>query len=182
MTRLTDQKLLKKLAAGNVRAFEQLVKNYHAKVFLFTRKLIGTDVLAEDLTQEIFTTIWERREQLGSILSLDNYLFILARNKALNLLKEQAARHNREKSYAHRFEQQVNEEDRIHLNDYQRFVGKLAGRLPDRRREIFKLKVEEGLSNDEIQKRLKISMQTVKNQLSKAYISIRESLTEHLAK
>ena len=79
----TDEIMLSALADGNEKAFDALFVDYYPKVLAFVSHFCNDRGEAEDIVQELFMNLWIRHEQLAGINSLDNYLFISARNAAL---------------------------------------------------------------------------------------------------
>jgi len=129
--------------------------------------------LAEEITQDIFITLWESRAELENIDSLSAWLFTVSRNRAFNALKDIAARHLREEKYAMMAASEVDGEQEILYRDLQQAMAGFVDALPPKRKEIFRLKTEQGLTTEEISQQLNISPHTVKNQLSQSYLTLR---------
>ncbi|MDX9748248.1 MAG: sigma-70 family RNA polymerase sigma factor [Paludibacter sp.] len=69
-------------------AFRLIVRSYQEKVFRFISLFVGSKSECEELASDVFITLWNQRESLHEIENLDNYIFIVARNKALNHLRK----------------------------------------------------------------------------------------------
>ncbi|MBS1566088.1 MAG: RNA polymerase sigma-70 factor [Bacteroidetes bacterium] len=174
---LTEQELLQQAAAGNRNAFAQLytgwidpVYNY---IFLFTRSSETT----EDLVQEIFVKVWEHRERLAALQSFKAYLFRIAKNDLIDYVRHQQVKHKvlqnieRQAAVAH-----TDTEQQVVYADYYNMAREAIDRLPEKRKLIFRLSTEEGLSYDEIASRLDISKSVVKKQLYAAFDFVRQYL------
>lgn len=88
----TDEVLLVKLKRGNIRSFEAIYDRYAPMVLNFVRKIIKDQMRAEDITQNIFMRLYVSRNSLDPELSLKNWLFVCARNEALDVLRSKWAK------------------------------------------------------------------------------------------
>src|SRR5690606_11633515 len=85
-----ESEILIKIAEGDESAFCELFDHYERYVFSFGRKLMRSNEIAEEIVQDIFIKIWERRERLKEIDNFGGYLNILVRNHSFNLLRQLA--------------------------------------------------------------------------------------------
>lgn len=172
-----ESRLLAAVATGDRRAFTQLYSAYltglQRYVFLFTR----SEETAQELVQQVFITIWERREQLLEVTHFRSYLYRAAKN----LVFDEVRRQQRQAStYA-----QVHATRNLHLQpadsalieqQYQELTQALIGQLPAKRRQIFLLRTQEELTLDEIAEQLAISKSVVKKQLYAAVEFMKKKL------
>lgn len=168
-----DRFLMKELAKGNSWALEALMRRYETQAYYFAQKILQSAEQAEEVTQDVFIKLWESRTELASIESLPAWLYTISRNRALNVLKERAARHLREENYAAAVPREIDGEEEIIYREMQHTVASFVDTLPPKRKVIFRLKTEEGLTTEEISRQLNISPHTVKNQLSQSYLALR---------
>jgi RNA polymerase sigma-70 factor (family 1) len=174
--------LIRALAAGDRTAYTRLygahLDSLQQYIFLFT----GDKETAEEIVQDVFVKIWEKRTRLGEVDSFPAYLFRAAKNHLLNHLRREQVRSRAFGHLQQRTESAPNGQDPLHQFDYRQthaLVRKAIGRLPRRRRQIFLLSTEEGLSLDEIAGHLGISKNVVKKQLYEGYDFVRTYLIEH---
>ena len=158
---------VKLLKNGDLLAFDAIYKKYSRRLFGFVFRYVKQEADTEEIVQEVFIKIWQSREKINVYSSFESFLFTIAHNATVNLLKKRAT----EQKYAEHVKslQQIEDTyeltDEIHYNELkQKFQG-LLNELTPRQKEIFQLSREEGLSNNEIANKLGISVQTVKNQL-----------------
>lgn len=180
VTQLSDSHLLRELASGNPTALESLMLRYEERMYQFVLRLLGDAMLAEEVTQDVFIKIWETRSELGHIDSLGAWMHTIGRNHAFNALKEMAARQLREQRFADEAVLEIDGEGEFLKKERQRHMLMLVEQLPPKRRQIFRLKTEEGMTNEEIGRFLNISPHTVKNQLTKTYLTLRRMLTDQV--
>jgi len=161
-----ENELLMRLTRSDEEAFAGLYHFYYPQVYSFIIKYIPAATLADDLTQEVFIKIWEKRAHLAAVRSFRAYLFISARNHTLNALKKilrsRTAGDYMLSSYA---EQRSSAEEQLIDKEYRRFLDKMLAKLPERSRQIFRLCREQGKTYEEVASALGISRNAVKNHM-----------------
>jgi RNA polymerase sigma-70 factor (family 1) len=175
-----EKTLLAMVAAGNRDAFAQLYTSHldhlFRYIFLFTKSKEET----EEILQEIFLKIWVNRTKLPELDSFKNYLYRVAKNKVLDAVRHIQVRHKvlseikRTKDIA-----VPATSDQCAYREYYRLVQHAIEKLPPKRKLIFRLNIENGLSLDEIAQKLNISRSVVQKQSSKATHFVREYLSKH---
>lgn len=159
-------------------AFRILYKEYYRALVVYAMQLIGEPQAAEDVVQELFSTIWERKRPFQSLGSLNNYLYNSVRNASLDYLKHKDV----ENVYLQKIE---NEYRKFDLNeDEEDFFGEEVYRqlfqtidaLPERCREVFLLHMD-GKKNEEIAVALHVSLETVKTQKKRAMAVLRKKMS-----
>jgi RNA polymerase sigma-70 factor (family 1) len=175
-----ENQLVKSLKKGNVLAFNELFRYYGRRVYHFSFRYLRSEPECEELVQEVFTRIWEKRSELKEDLSFRSYIFTIA----FNIIRKYFRRRMQANNY---FESQVIEDfnldtaEKVDFNVLKTKLDSLVSKLPLRRKEIFTKSRFEGLSVKEIAAELNISKKTVENQLTEALRFIRYHLThEHL--
>jgi RNA polymerase sigma-70 factor (family 1) len=175
-----EKALLAMVATGNRQAFTQLytthLNNLYRYIFLFTKSKEET----EEILQEIFIKIWENREKLPEVDSVKNYLFRFAKNKLLDKIRHLQIR-QRVLSEIKRTKDisETTTSDQCTYREYYRLVQQAVENLPPKRKLIFRLNIENGLSHDEIALQLNISKSVVQKQVYSASHFVREYLFKH---
>ena len=75
-----DKEILKRFKEGDAEAFDAIYRNYSKKLFHFAQGLIKDQEISEDLVQEVFVNLWEKRSQVDLSLNFDNYIFTIVYN------------------------------------------------------------------------------------------------------
>jgi RNA polymerase sigma-70 factor (ECF subfamily) len=170
-----EDQIIRSLSKGNILAFNTLFKAYSGRLYRFANGYLKSEAEAEELVQEVFTIIWEKRAGLKSGLSFKSYLFTIA----FNIIKK----HFRTKVYLNEYlksgldaDLDLQTTEKINYNSLEKYLKELVDKLPPRRREIFIKSRFEGLSIKEISEELEISHKTVENQLTDALRFIRANL------
>ena len=174
----TDQQILQHLAQDDVRAFDFLYQKYFSKLYGAVYKRLQNRELTEEVVQELFISLWERRTVLVISTTIESYLFssvkylVIAQYKKNNLFEKYSNSLNQEVNNDNFTEQAVAFDE---LNEAYQNALKL---LPERCREVFLLK-RSGLSQREISEKMDISEKTVENQMTKALKVLREALSDY---
>ena len=167
-----DNDLLLKVANGDEKAFEYLYTKHIEFLYGFILKYVKSPNLAEDLAQDTFIRIWEKKEQLEGVNSFKDYLFIAGRNLTFNFLKK-ASRENVAIGEILRHYQQSSstDDDSLLMKEYNQFIQKVLQSLPAQTREVFQLCREQNRSYDEVAALLGISRNTVKKHMVRSHKS-----------
>lgn len=177
----SDSELLQQLIGGDEEAFLLLYNHYHRAVFAFVVKYVNSKPLAEDLVQEVFIKIWERKDKLQHVQSLRAYLFATARNHTLNGLKKAFKSEVAMGEVINAFVESRNEtEEHLLDKEYVDFLQKVLASLPERSREIFRLCREQSKSYEEVAEIMGISRNAVKNHMVFSLKTLRASAEKDL--
>ena len=170
-----DSLQVRELSKGNLLAYNTLFREYSGRLYRFAIGYLKSEAEAEELVQEVFTIIWEKRANLKEELSFKSFLFTIA----FNIIRK----HFRTKAYLSEYfktgistDLDMQTSQKITYNSLHQYITELVNQLPDRRKEIFIRSRFAGLSIKEISEELKISHKTVENQLTDALKFIRTNL------
>jgi RNA polymerase sigma-70 factor (ECF subfamily) len=149
-------------------AFYNIYERYSKRLYGFVLRYIKQKEDAEEIVQEVFVKIWESRNKIDAYLSFESFLFTIAYNTTISLLRKRT-NENKYLEYLKSLQQPNNFPDlidEIHFNELNDRVQSLLNELTPRQKEIFQLSREEGLTHDEIAKKLDISVNTVKKHMA----------------
>lgn len=176
----TNEKILfEEIKNGNEHTFEILFKNYYPYLCHFASQFLTDDIAAEEVVQDIFVKLWEKRKSIIIESSVKSYLFKMVKNQCLNIIQ-----HNKIKNqYAEKVKETplLNQttSDFYNAVELSQAIEKSINAMPEKRKEIFKLSREEGLKYKEIAEKLKISIKTVEAQMGIALKYLREKLKDY---
>jgi RNA polymerase sigma-70 factor (ECF subfamily) len=168
--------LVERICAGDERAFETLFRDYHAPLCAFAYRYLGARDVAEEIVQEIFLFIWERRETLDIRGSFKTYLFTSVRNAAVSYLRHERIVRRHEVASAPFLVQGTSADRELVHNELKVAVRQAIADLPARCQLVFTLHREEGLTYNEIGKVMGIAPKTVENHMIRALKGLREAL------
>ena len=166
------------LKQGNEKAFEAVFRKYHAKIYHFVVNTLFDKMLAEDITQNVFLSIWEHREDIIPEKKFSAYLYTIAKNLVFRetekmLLSFRYENHIRQ---IYPDEEDFSTQETIDAHLLEETILQLIDQLPEARKRIFLLHFKEELSNREIAGKLSISVENVEMQLSRSLNYIRKHL------
>lgn len=164
-----EEKLFRLLCNGDRAAFDQIYNTYWQRLFLYVVKVIRDREAAEDIVQEIFISLWSRREEIADQRTLSGYLFTAARFKGINFVQDQLKKGRHEESLIQHFntpQHTINE--LMAAKELSVIIDDEIEKLPAKMRNIFVLSRREQLSHKEISEKLQISDKTVKKQINNA--------------
>jgi RNA polymerase sigma-70 factor (ECF subfamily) len=179
MDRSEEFKLFERIKNGDEKAFETLFHKYYSYLCLYATKIISDDSAAEEIVQDFFVKIWEKREQLKIETSFNNYLFRSVKNLCINYIQ-----HNKIK--LRHAQNVISKMENIYSDDYSfpeielaQIIEESINSLPEKRREIFRLSRQDGLKYQEIADKLNISIKTVETQITLALKTLRDKLKNY---
>ena len=158
-------------------AFDVIYRKYSRRVFQFAFSILKVQEDAEEIVQEVFFKIWEKRDTLREHLSFKSYLFTITYNTSITLIRKRI-KEARYVDYLHNLQSpsaNTSVTD-VEYRELRKKVDETIGKLPDRQKQIFLLSREEGLSYKEIAEQLGISVNTVENHMVRALRYLREHL------
>ncbi len=171
---IISSQIIKEIKENNITAYNILYKVYWEKLYTFGLKISnGNTVLSEQIVQDIFVYIWEKRNKLN-IDNLDSYLFQAVKFQFFSYYnKKKLDTVYLEEIFVDYITENLTSENPLHERLY-----KAIEKLPEKRKNILILNKIQGLNISQIAQQLDISQQTVKNQLSTALKQLKIELSD----
>jgi RNA polymerase sigma-70 factor (ECF subfamily) len=167
------------LRVGDPSAFEALYYKYAPSLLRFGARLVGSREMASDVVQDVFVSLWERRDRLVIHTTLQAYLYAAVRRRSLEIL-----RHDRV-VLAYERRRVRGPIERTPAPDQQLIQREIAAvlraaveALPPRAREVTRLRWDDQLSRAEVAEVMGIAVSTVDNHLLTALRALREALRQ----
>lgn len=169
--------LFGQVKSDDLSSYELIFKKYFKELFRFAYTYVRDGIIAEEMAQEVFLYIWEKRKQIEIQTTLKTYLYSAVKNKCLNYIKLELPRQQAMSDVSEvmlsvdtaRVDEGENEKLKIYIKE-------AVDSLPNKCREIFILSRNAGLTYEEIAEELDLSKKTVENQMGIALKKLRESL------
>jgi len=177
-----DQKtndLASRLRNDDINAFNSLYWEYHAAIYANALRLIKDPVIAEDIVQEVFVTVWGKRHSIDPEQDFAGWLFVISYHKTVDQLKRKL-----KDALAHKKISISIEDQSILVNDDLKeeqltAIEKAMDQLSPQKRKVFEICKMQGRTYKKAAEELHISKYTVKEYLSEALVSIRKYIGEH---
>jgi RNA polymerase sigma-70 factor, ECF subfamily len=168
-----EESLMAAFSRGDELAFDQLFREYFASLSLFAFRLIGDEKEAEDIVQDCFVTLWERRRELGHVAAVKSYLYTAIRYRSMDFLKR------RRLSSGVGLEETLRQVEggvdvEIIMAETAQLLYRMLEELPARMQEVVRLYYLEEKSYREIGEILQTEPETVRNQRFKALALLRK--------
>lgn len=157
--------------------FELLFKKFRPGLKNFANSIIHNEPEAEEIVNDVFLSIWDKRGTLSFDDNLKNYLFKAVKNRCLNAIKRNKLPFQEMDETLPVIANQSNALDRMEANEVQKSITFHINRLPNKCKQVFLLSRMQELSYKEIAELMDISPKTVENQIGIALKFLKESLT-----
>ncbi|HOI87225.1 MAG TPA: RNA polymerase sigma-70 factor [Lentimicrobium sp.] len=182
MAKETEKLTVLALKNGDKQVFESVFREFYGPLCTHARRFLVDAGDAEEVVQEVFFKMWERRDMLVISTSLSAYLYKAVTNHALNFIRYQkmARQYQEYIGFNTSEDDQISAHDTLLHNDLETKFGAIVKTMPERRRIIFEMSRIEGLKYHEIATKLNISAKTVEIQMSKALEFMRDKLRDYL--
>lgn len=175
---LEESGILKLIQEGDLNAFEMIFKKYYKPLVAYSGTILKSQDEAEDIVQQVFVTVWNKRQELGIIQSIKSYLYRSVYNSSLNRIKQVKVRQQYAKEYV--LSNVNNYESNHRHNELQQQIEQALDELPEQCGNIFRMSRFEQLKYQEIADKMGLSVKTIENQMGKALKLMREKLKDYL--
>lgn len=165
---------MKKLGEGDHKAFDALFLLYHPRVKNFLLGFVKDEEEACDMAQDIFFKVWTNRESISRVSSLKAYLYRMARNMVYDYFEHNLVKESYERKQllsANEYADLIEED--LYAKELSILIDIAIEQMPEQRRRIFKMSRKDGLSNEEISRKLEINKRTVENHITQALADLR---------
>lgn len=171
-----DSKLLYRLKEGDRDAFNSVYWRYSPKIYNTVLYLLNDSDLAEDVVQELFLTIWEKRENIQPELNFEAYISTISRNLAYRYVEEAFHKNFSVEEFKDAKLISSSEEDTIEADSLREYIFNVISSFPEMRRKVFIMSRFENLSHAEIAEKLALSERTVEAHIYQALKELRKVL------
>lgn len=179
--RMNDDVLFSLMKLDDEGAFREIYERYFDGLYIQAYRKLQSKEEARDVVQEIFATLWDKRDRISLNSSLAAYLYTSVRNGVLNIISHKHVESAYVQSLQNFIDGSICQTDYLARgNQLHSMIEKELAALPSKMQQIFELSRRENLSHREIATQLNISEQTVKKQVNSALRILRSKLTMEL--
>ncbi|MFZ6011273.1 MAG: RNA polymerase sigma factor [Bacteroidota bacterium] len=176
----SDEKLLEAIRHSDEEAFSELFHRHWQKLFAAVHARVRSKVIAEEIVQELFVTLWDKRKtQL--ITNLPHYLLVSAKHRVINHIRSQVVQ-QKYWDYYKKFIPQREEvtEKAVSYQELMSAIEKGMERLPEKSKKVFQLNRIEGRSISEVANLLKLSEKAIEYHLTRSLKELRLYLKDFI--
>lgn len=176
---INEQIIIERFREGDTLACEKIFHEYYKSLVIYAGTMLKNRDDAEDVVQQVYVNIWEKRERLEIHTSLKAFLYRAVYHTTLNKLKQQSVR----EQYAGEIRSSavlIQVDDRLQQKELQHKLDEAINELPEQCARIFKMSRYDQLKYQQIADALDLSVKTVENQMGKALKLLREKLKDYL--
>lgn len=167
--------ILQRMIEGDENAFKYFFDTYYDNLCNFVNSYLRDETLSEDVVQNIFIYLWEKKDSLPSNCSIKSYLYTASKNKSLNQLRN-IKNKNRIVGELLTQPELISDEKAdlfLEFEELKTIISNAINGLPTQCKTIYQLSRDEGLTNKEIAEKLGITVKTVENQMTIAIRKIK---------
>lgn len=171
-----DSNLLSRLKEGDRDAFDAIYWRFSPKAYNTVFHLLNDSDTAEDIVQELFLTVWEKRQNIQPELNFEAYISVIARNLAYKYIEEAFRKIQSSDDLLTLNLLTSSEEDTVDAESLREYIFNIISSFPEMRRKIFIMSRFENFSHAEIAQKLHLSERTVEAHIYQALKELRKIL------
>jgi RNA polymerase sigma-70 factor, ECF subfamily len=179
LKKFDEKTTIEALRQGDRKVFDALFRAYYQPLCNYACAMIGDMDEAEDVVQERFFKVWEKREDLTISYSVKAYLYKMVYNACLNRVRNEKTQ-SKYKAHNATFLEENPVYQLDLTSEVQQNVQRAIASLPEQCRHVFELNRFEELKYREIAEQLGLSIKTVENHIGKALRLLRAQLSDYL--
>lgn len=178
---IPEDVLIDRFKAGDQSAYEMIFRFYYPGLVLFASQYVMYEEDAEEIVQDFFVRVWQKRDQVNQTGTLKPYFFTSVKNSSLNFLYKQKHQDKLIQEIV-----QISENNLLYqpdvfvMSDLQDAIRKAVNSLPPKSREVFILSRINGLKNEDIANKLNLSKRTVETHVSNGLKQLRIELKDYI--
>lgn len=169
-----EKDFLVQLREGDGSALDYFYRQYSLRIYHKLMKLVKVEVIAEELLQDVFVKVWEKRHLIDPEQSFRSYLFVIAQNLVFDFYRK-LARDERLQGEIKALSSEVYKhvEEDIYMKETHDILNEAIDKLPSQQKLVFTLCKLEGKSYEDVSAILGISTSTINNHIVKATKNIK---------
>lgn len=160
--------------------FERVFKEHFKSLHAYAGSILRDSDEAEEVVQNVFYKLWEKKEKIDEIQSVQAYLYRSVYNECMNFVKHEKVKQNYEAHAVHHGNIASSAVDNAETKELEERIGNALNDLPEQCRTIFQMSRFEELKYREIADKLGLSVKTIENQMGKALKILRTKLADYI--
>ncbi len=174
MQERSDETLVREVQEGSISAFEDLVRRYQHKLYAFVLHIVRDHHTAQDTVQESFISLYKSIDRVDTKRKFSSYVFSIARNHAISLVRSRKFHMPLEEAASYEATESL--EAHIEATDDKRRIHEALETIDKKYKKIISLYYFEDLSYEEMSKRMRMPLNTIRTHLRRAKKALQEAL------
>lgn len=176
----SDEKLLNQLNEGCYIAFTRIYVKYWRQFYRYVLQLTRSEVETQDVLQDVFTDLWQLRDTLSHVRSLQSYIFSMVKGRTLRILylEKRIPKEQLDKLIVQFYYSNWGVVDHLIAAETEENINLIVNMMPDRMQKTFIKSRFQGYSHKEIAEEMGVSSATVKKQIQHSLKMIRKGLPD----
>ena len=176
-----EAELLNLIAQGDQHAYQTIFERYWDKIYNAALLLSKSTALAEDITQDVFAMVWEKRNTLPSIEKFEGFLFITARNLIYSRMRKLASDKAYRQYLQHYFQEQQEESvhEQVAYRELEQNILRAIQQLSPQQQKVFRLSRFQGMQHKEIAGKMGLSPLTIKSYIVQTIVTLRRAISSY---
>ncbi len=169
----------RKIRRSDQRAFDQLFRSLYPVLIRFACRYTGDRTAAEDIVQNSFVILWQKRSRIDPKQSLKSYMYKIVRNRALNYIRDNSQMVSNQVLIDEQHQAVADAASSENAESLENQFSNWIDELPDRQKEAFELSRFDGLNHREIAGVMDVSVKTVNNHIVAALRYLRKCYNQY---
>ncbi|MBL7699278.1 MAG: sigma-70 family RNA polymerase sigma factor [Chitinophagaceae bacterium] len=174
---IDERAVLSRLAQGFEDAFEEIYRQYSARLYFKLLKIVKSKIFADEIMQDVFITVWEKRSNIDSSKCFQSYINCIAVNKCYDHFRKIARDKKMKKKFLNDNTLPLLESEPGATANRESAITTMIEKLPPKRRMIFKMCKIDGKTYEEVSSQLGISPSTISDHIVKANLFIKKQVS-----
>ncbi|WP_343673922.1 RNA polymerase sigma-70 factor [Chitinophaga sp.] len=177
----SDVDLLKLIAQGDQHAYQLIFEKYWDSIYNTALLLTKSPAFAEDIAQDVFAMLWEKRTTLPTIEKAQSFLFVTARNIIYSRFRKLASDKAYRQYIQHCFQEQqdTSAHEQAEYRELEQTILRTIHNLSPQQQKAFRLSRFQGMQHKEIAQNMGLSPLTIKSYIVQAIVTLRRALANH---
>jgi len=178
-----------KIIRGDAKALDNLFRTFYPRLLSFAQSYLRDKAVAENMIQDAFLLLWERRETLRQNSNIRAWLLTVVKNNILNYIERQKRQAKIESVYAERMNRELElriatlkscDPEYIFSAEVTEIIQKALASLPEQCRRVITMSRFDGMTNKEVAEKLNITVKGVEYHITNALKKLRLELKDYL--
>ncbi len=183
-----ERRIISGIKSGDRGVYRELFDTYYTKLFLYAKSYVENEKEAEDIVQDLFFHLWEKRKDIVIFSSVSAYFFRAIHNRCIQYLRHKKVVQGYEERHLFKIKETETlyksstdfSFSSVQIKEIQQILNKVYDDLPEKTREVFRLSREESKSHKDIALALDMSVKSVEYYITKALKNFRFALHDYL--